>query len=123
MQGVLEVLCNSLGCPLVLVGGVEDPVHIACHLGRTRTVADLIKELKRESSQWANQKSSSLHDFEWQSGYGAFSISPSHVETLVQCIRNQEEHHRQGSFQDELRRILAKHNLEWDERYLWDLSS
>jgi REP element-mobilizing transposase RayT len=120
MQGVLGALCNSLGCPLVLVGGVEDHVHIACHLGRTRTVADLIKELNRESSQWSKQKSPSLRDFEWQSGEAAFSISPSHVEPRVQYIRNQEEHHRQEIFQNELRRILAKHNLEWDEHYLWD---
>ena len=66
MQGVLGALCNSLGCPLVLVGGVEDHVHIACHLGRTRTVADLIKELKRELSLWAKEKSPSVQDFEWQ---------------------------------------------------------
>ncbi|MFM8222321.1 MAG: IS200/IS605 family transposase [Planctomycetaceae bacterium] len=120
MHSVLGGSCNNLGCPPILVGGVEDHVHIACHLGRTHTVADLIKELKRESSRWAKERANSLRDFEWQSGYAAFSVSQSHVDALVEYIRDQEEHHRKESFQDELRRILEKNNLEWDERYLWD---
>ncbi|MFN5532116.1 MAG: IS200/IS605 family transposase [Planctomycetaceae bacterium] len=120
MHSVLGGLCNTLGCPTILVGGVDDHVHIACHLGRTLTVADLIKELKRESSQWAKQRANSLLDFHWQSGYSAFSVSQSHVDALVEYIRDQEEHHRREGFQDELRRILEKNNLEWDERYLWD---
>ena len=63
---------------------------------------------------------SNVRDFKWQSGYGAFSISPSHVESVTEYIRNQEEHHRKVSFQDEFRRLCGKYNIEIDERYVWD---
>jgi hypothetical protein len=76
--------------------------------------------LKRESSKWIKTKSPSLADFHWQNGYGAFSISPGHVDPLIAYIQSQEEHHRQESFQDDYLRLLAKYGLEWDERYLWD---
>ncbi len=112
--------CNNLDCPVLRVGGYTDHVHILCRLGRTITVADLVKELKRESSQWLKTKAPDLADFYWQNGYGAFSISPGHVEALREYIANQEEHHRQESFQDEFRRLLRKYGLEWDERYVWD---
>jgi len=112
--------CNKLGCPVIRVGGVADHVHILCHLARAISVMDLIKEIKRESSQWIKPKSRDLADFYWQKGYGAFSISPSHVPELCAYIANQEEHHRTESFQDEFRRLLTKYGLEWDERYVWD---
>src|SRR5882762_8789978 len=74
--------CNNLDCPVLRVGGVADHVHVLCRLGRTIAVADLVKELKRDSSQWLKTRSPELADFYWQSGYGAFSVSPAHVETL-----------------------------------------
>lgn len=80
----------------------------------------LIRELKRESSQWLKTKGPDLEQFYWQSGYGAFSISPSHVESIQQYIANQEEHHRHESFQDEFGRLLEKYGIEYDERYVWD---
>ena len=63
---------------------------------------------------------SSLCGFHWQSGYGAFSVSPSHVVSVVQYIRNQEEHHEQESFQEEFRRLCRKYDVDLDERYAWD---
>jgi REP element-mobilizing transposase RayT len=112
--------CNKLDCPVLRVGGAADHVHILCRLGRSIAVADLIKELKRDSSQWVKTKAASLADFYWQNGYGAFSVSPGHVEALREYIASQEEHHRTVTFQDEFRRLLTKYGLEWDERYVWD---
>jgi len=112
--------CNGLGCPAIRLGGVADHVHILCRFGREIAISVLVKELKRESSKWLKSRSKSLNDFYWQGGYGAFSISPGHVEILREYIANQEEHHRQESFQDEFRRLLTKYGLEWDERYVWD---
>jgi REP element-mobilizing transposase RayT len=83
-------------------------------------VANLVKELKRESSKWLKTKGRGLEAFSWQKGYGAFSVSPGHTEALVAYIANQAEHHRQESFQDEFRRILTKYGLTWDEKYVWD---
>jgi len=120
MHNYLGGICNNVGCPILRVGGVADHVHLLCRFGRTITVADLVQELKRESSKWAKTKSDSLRDFHWQNGYGAFSISPGHVEPVRSYIANQEEHHRIVTFQDEFRRLLAKYGLECDERYVWD---
>jgi DNA invertase Pin-like site-specific DNA recombinase/REP element-mobilizing transposase RayT len=111
---------NHLGCPVLRVGGIADHVHVLCRLGRSITVADLVKELKRESSKWFKTRSPTLSDFHWQSGYGAFSVSPGHVEALTGYTENQEEHHRNEGFQDEFRRLLKKYGLQWDERYVWD---
>jgi putative transposase len=112
--------CNNLDCPVLRVGGVADHVHILCRLGRSISVADLVRELKRESSKWLKTKGPDLADFHWQNGYGAFSISPGHVEAVRRYIETQEEHHRAVTFQDEFRRLLTKYGLEWDERYVWD---
>ena len=112
--------CNNLGCPVLRVGGVADHVHILYLLGRTMSVAVLVKELKRESSKWVKTKGTALTDFYWQNGYGAFSVSPGHVEMLRDYIANQEDHHRTVAFQEEFRGLLTKYGLEWDERYVWD---
>src|SRR5438034_8041869 len=82
--------CNDLGCPILRVGGVADHVHLLCRLGRTISIADLVQGLKRESSKWLKTKAADLADFYWQNGYGAFSISPRHVEPLRQYIAKQE---------------------------------
>ena len=112
--------CRQLGSPSLIVGGVADHVHILCYMSRTLSIADLIKETKRESSKWIKTKDGASSDFHWQGGYGAFSISPSHVDDLRRYIANQEQHHRHESFQDEFRRLLRKYGIECDEKYLWD---
>ena len=116
----LAGICNNLGCPALLVGGVEDHVHILCRFGKCIEVANLIRDLKRESSKWVKVENPGLADFYWQLGYGAFSISPSHVKALEQYITAQEDHHRQETFQDEFRRLCKKYGLAIDERYVWD---
>jgi len=89
-------------------------------MGRTISVADLVRELKRDSSKWVKEQAANLGLFQWQAGYGAFSVSPSHVEPLKTYIAAQEDHHRRETFQDEFRRLLKKYGIEYDERYVWD---
>lgn len=120
MHKYLGGTCRNLDCPALCVGGVADHVHILCRFGRSISVADLMQELKRESSKWIKTRSEALLEFHWQSGYGAFSVSPGHMEALRIYIENQEEHHRAITFPDEFRRLLTKYGLEWDERYVWD---
>jgi len=112
--------CRNLNCPSLQIGGVEDHVHILCRMSKTICIADLVRELKRESSKWLKEHSPDLVSFYWQNGYGAFSISPGHVEQLIKDIANQEAHHKNESFQDEFRRLLALYSLEYDEQYVWD---
>ena len=113
-------ICNNQDSPSLRIGGVEDHIHILCRLSKTLDVSALIRELKRDSSKWIKEQNPRLQDFEWQAGYGAFSVSPSHVAALSKYIANQVEHHRQESFQDEFRRLCKKYGVEIDERYLWD---
>jgi REP element-mobilizing transposase RayT len=116
----LAGICQQCESPAVLIGGVADHVHILNRLGRTVDVATLVRELKRDSSKWIKEQEAKLGGFHWQSGYGAFSVSPSHVDALIRYIETQVEHHRTVSFQDEFRRICVKYGVELDERYVWD---
>ena len=72
------------------------------------------------SNIWLKGQGSDYTDFEWQGGYADFSVSPSNLEQVKQYIASQEEHHRKIGFQDELRALLRKHEIEWDEKYVWD---
>ena len=112
-------ICRKLKSPSLIVGGIADHVHLLCFLSRVLSVAEFVKEVKRVSSKWIKTKNLRLSAFQWQNGYGAFSISPSHVDALKEYIQNQEEHHRTESFQDEFRRLLKKYGIEYDERYVW----
>jgi len=89
-------------------------------LAKTLPISDLVREIKRESSKWIKELSPELVSFAWQNGYGAFSISPGHLESVREYVANQEERHKNESFQDEFRRLLAKYEVEYDEKYLWD---
>ena len=112
-------ICKNLDSPALLVGGTEDHVHLLCRLSKTIPIANLIRELKRDSSKWIKAEQTLLGDFSWQQGYGAFSIGPGHVEPLMAYIANQVEHHQRVTFQDELRRLCTKYGVVIDERYVW----
>ncbi len=109
-----------LDCQPIIVGGVEDHVHWLCALARTCEAAAMVKEAKRGSSLWLKTQSPDLRDFAWQKGYGIFSIGFSQIESARDYIVGQEEHHRKMSFQDELRQLLRRYEIAFDERYVWD---
>ena len=119
LQAELGGISNILGCAPIITGGVEDHIHQLARFGRVITQADWVKELKRVSNLWLKQKQL-LRNFEWQDGYATFSVSSSELEQVKKYIAKQEEHHRKMSFQDELRGLLREHQMEWDERYVWD---
>jgi putative transposase len=120
LHAYLGSVSKQIDCPPLLVGGVEDHVHILARLGRTITQADWVKELKRVSNIWLKERGMEYADFAWQGGYAIFSVSASNMEKVEEYIANQEEHHRKIGFQDELRALLRKHQIEWDEKYVWD---
>ena len=120
MHAYLTGICERQDCPSIATGGAVDHVHILLRLSKNVAVADLIRELKRSSSIWIKDEAPSISDFHWQSGYGAFSVSPSHLKSLSHYIEGQEEHHHKESFQEEFRRLCAKYGVEIDERYAWD---
>jgi len=89
-------------------------------LGREASIADTMRDLKANSSKWIHEKNPALLAFAWQGGYAAFTVSPSQIEPLKNYLTRQEEHHRKQTFEDELRELLRRHEIEFDERYLWD---
>jgi REP element-mobilizing transposase RayT len=97
----LGAILAHLDCQPIIVGGVEDHVHLLSALSRTCQPAEMVKEVKRGSSLWLKTKSSELENFAWQSGYGIFSIGFSQLESVRNYIAQQEDHHRKASFQDE----------------------
>jgi putative transposase len=113
-------ILSQLDCQPILVGGVEDHVHLLCTLSRTNDAATMVKEVKRGSSLWLKTKGAELQDFAWQGGYGIFSIGQSQVDAVRAYIAGQEKHHRKVSFQEEFRRLLERYEIAFDERYVWD---
>jgi putative transposase len=113
-------ILTNLDSQPIIVGGVEDHVHLLCALARTCNAAEMVKELKRGSSLWIKTKSAELRDFAWQNGYGIFSIGFSQIPSAKEYIAKQEEHHRKVTFQDELRQLLRRYAIGFDERYVWD---
>ena len=120
MHRYLAGISAKLDCPVIIVGGPADHVHLLANQSRTIALAEWVKELKRASSLWAKDKTQQWSLFQWQAGYGAFSVSQSQKERVQEYTQSQEEHHRRISFQDELRKIFEKHGMAFDERYVWD---
>ena len=118
-------ILRNLECPAIQVGSVIEHMHVFYLHARTATIADVVGALKRETSAWINTKMQEIKDpylmkFAWQSGYAAFSVSESAAAAVVEYIKNQDEHHRRVTFQDEYRLFLAKHGVAFDEKYAWD---
>jgi len=120
LHAYMGAISKRLECLPLIVGGVEDHAHLLCRLGRTITQAELVKEIKRVSNLWLKEQGPDYRDFEWQNGYACFSVSQSNLPEVARYISEQEQHHGKMSFQDELRALLRRHEIEWDERYVWD---
>ena len=116
----LATVLTNAGSPAIKVGGTSDHVHALFRLSKNSSLAGVVEEIKTSSSKWIKTKGRALTNFYWQSGYGGFSVSPSNVEKVAEYIANQEKHHRAMSFQEEYRRMLESHGVEFDERYVWD---
>lgn len=119
IHAYLATLVRDRGGECFRVGGVTDHVHLAILHPRTETIADLVGHIKRSSTRWIRSEKA-INEFAWQSGYGAFSVSPPHLDQLIEYIDNQEEHHKHVSFQEEYRTFLQKYGIKFDERYVWD---
>ena len=106
--------------PALIIGGVEDHIHALFVLSKNHPLKKIVEEVKKGSSKWMKSDGPRITEFSWQAGYAAFSVSQSSIEAVTHYISTQEEHHRKMTFQDELRELLRRHGIEWDERYVWD---
>jgi REP element-mobilizing transposase RayT len=111
----------ALDSPILASGGTTNHVHLLVSLSKNIALSELVMNLKKDSSKWIKTRGDAAKGFRWQDGYSAFSIGESGHGALEKYIRNQKEHHRSLSFEDEVRALVKKYKVvEFDERYAWD---
>ncbi len=120
LHAYLGGVCNHLECQSIKVDGFTDHVHILCMLSKKIALMKLVEEVKSHSSKWIKTKGPGYENFYWQDGYGAFSVNPAEIDTVIAYIANQHEHHRKKGFKEEYVAFLKKYNVEYDERYVWE---
>ena len=100
-------------------GGIKDHVHILFLLSKNESISHVVEEVKRNSSRWIKTINTHYTEFEWQGGYGAFSVSQSIVDKTLQYIKNQKTHHEKHTFQDEYIAFLKSYGINYDDRYVF----
>jgi putative transposase len=115
----IEALLGERGCSLLQIGGVEDHVHLLARIATRHSVADIVRDVKAFSSKWINDRQLTEGRFRWQLGYSAFTVSHSLTDSVDRYIRNQEEHHRTLTFQEEYTQFLLKHDIQFDPARLF----
>ena len=113
-------ICRDFRSPLLHAGGVSDHVHLLLSLGKNECIADLMMHVKRGTSLWIKNHRPGLATFSWQDGYFAFSVGHDAVGAVRQYFDQQEEHHRGMDFRQEVLAFLAKYEVQYDPKYLWD---
>lgn len=113
-------IAKNLDGFVIRVGGFYDHAHLLVRIPVKLAVSDFVGTLKSNSSKHVNETSGLLYKFGWQDGFGAFTVSVSQKNKVVSYIENQMEHHSRQSYEDEYLRLLKKHEIEYDPRYVWD---
>lgn len=114
INGILQ----NKKCVLYQVNGVEDHIHIVTHVHPSVALASLVKDIKLACSLYIKENNLFPHFRGWQDGYGAFTYSMKEKDRLIAYVQNQEEHHRQKSFMQEYKKLLIKHNIHFEEKYV-----
>jgi putative transposase len=112
-------ILRAMDCRLLAAGGTADHIHLLASMARTLTVANVMRDIKSNSSGWIHKEIEGLAGFDWQDGYGAFSVSFSQIDRVKNYIGRQKEHHRRASFQDEFLDLLVRHEVPYDPKYIW----
>jgi REP element-mobilizing transposase RayT len=111
-------IIRGLGGTLLGGNGPEDHIHLAAILPHTGTIADVLRDVKSNSSGWLRDVFPSLSGFGWQDGYSAFSVSQSVMPKVLEYIRNQKQHHKKMTYEEEIGRLLKQHGIDYDPRYV-----
>jgi len=112
-------IIRELGGKLIEINSMPEHIHFYAYMPKTVSVSKFMEIVKTNSSKWVHDSFPNKDKFGWQDGYGAFSVSKSAEDTVIQYIRNQQEHHRKKSFQEEFIEFLNKHGIKYDENYIW----
>jgi len=118
LHAYLGGIAKGLEATPVAIGGTADHVHLLIGMKSSHRIDYLVRDIKADSSEWIHRELG-RRMFQWQKGYGAFSVSPSNVERVTKYVLTQEEHHRRITFQTEYMKLLRASGVEYDERYVW----
>jgi len=113
-------IIRDLGGQMLEAGGSDNHLHIATLLDQNCAMKDVLRKVKAGSSRWVHETFRGRDGFGWQDGYAAFTVSQSAMPQVVEYVRNQAEHHRKSSFEEEMLALLKAHGLNYDERYVFD---
>ncbi|HEY5311474.1 MAG TPA: IS200/IS605 family transposase [Pirellulales bacterium] len=113
-------IVRQQGGVLLAAGGMPDHIHLLAKISKSVAIADGMRDIKANSSKWVHDEIPGQASFAWQSGYGAFTVSYSGLDSARRYLAGQKEHHRVRTFQEEFLELLRRHEIEFDERYLWD---
>ena len=119
LYAVMGNLFKQNNCLPLAINGIEDHVHCFYKLGRTVSIAEVLKNVKGKSSKWINDSNLTPGKFVWQTGYGSFSYGQSDYNRIVEYVRNQEQHHKRTTFNEEYRNLLREFEIDFDDEYLF----
>jgi putative transposase len=103
----------------VNINGTDDHIHVLCIMSKKVSLADLLEDIKKNSSRWIKTKGAHYQNFAWQGGYACFSVSQSKVNVVSRYLDNQKEHHKHQTFREEYIQFLKEYDIEFNEDYLW----
>lgn len=112
-------IIKELGGILIEINTMPEHIHFYVYMPKTVSVSKFMEIVKANSSKWVHTTFPEKRDFGWQDGYGAFSVSKSSEEKVIQYIRDQQHHHRKKSFQEEFIDMLNKYDIAYDVKYIW----
>jgi putative transposase len=113
-------IVQNKGQKLIAINGVANHIHIFIGMKPSCCLSDLVREIKKSSNEFIAENKFTLHKFNWQEGFGAFSYSHSHIESVYKYVMNQKEHHKKVTFKEEYIDFLKKFEVSYDEKYLFD---
>lgn len=116
----ITAIVQNNGQKMLAINGMPDHIHLFIGMKPSCRISDLVREIKKSSNEFINEKKLSKYKFNWQEGYGAFSYSDSQIDNVVKYIMNQKQHHRKQTFKDEYFQFLKNFNIQYEEKYLFD---
>ncbi len=121
LQKYITGIVQNKGHKMLAVNSMPDHIHMLIGMKPDVALSELIRDIKANSSKWLNEEKVNHGKFHWQEGYGAFSYSQSQIRTVVEYIKNQQDHHRKKTFKEEYVSFLKKFNVPYDPKYVFDL--
>jgi REP element-mobilizing transposase RayT len=115
----MQRTASRYGSQVHIIDGATDHVHLLLSVPTDRSLAEILRIVKCNSSRWVRREFPDHEEFGWQQGYAAFSVSRSRSKTVYEYIARQQEHHKARSFKEEFIMLLRKHQIDYDERYIW----